>query len=142
MSKTYCAIEQYPYWNEESYNTKPCSDIIIYQPFQTTLCDTECVICCNPFITHNEHIPDYFITECKHEFHYSCIKQWLKYKESCPLCRRHVPMIRDMNKITDDIDNNDYPYGLHYSERDLVITASAINFLLIMDGSTPLRYSP
>ncbi|XP_044762470.1 E3 ubiquitin-protein ligase RNF4-like [Coccinella septempunctata] len=28
------------------------------------------------------------ITECKHEFHYACITDWIKINNTCPCCRR------------------------------------------------------
>ena len=27
---------------------------------------------------------------CKHEFHHSCITDWLQYKNNCPICRTKV----------------------------------------------------
>lgn len=31
------------------------------------------------------------IPTCEHSFHESCLKQWLDYKEACPLCRNEKP---------------------------------------------------
>jgi hypothetical protein len=28
---------------------------------------------------------------CEHSFHMDCIKEWLKVKKSCPVCRKDVP---------------------------------------------------
>ena len=43
-----------------------------------------CSICCEKS-TH-----DNVILDCKHSFHENCIKTWLKYNNSCPLCRCEV----------------------------------------------------
>ena len=31
--------------------------------------------------------------ECAHTFHYSCIVEWGKYKQECPLCRNPIPIL-------------------------------------------------
>ena len=31
--------------------------------------------------------------DCAHTFHYSCIKEWGKYKQECPLCRTRIPIL-------------------------------------------------
>jgi len=28
---------------------------------------------------------------CAHTFHKSCIEEWSKYKQECPLCRKSIP---------------------------------------------------
>jgi hypothetical protein len=30
---------------------------------------------------------------CMHTFHYSCILEWGKYKQECPLCRSRIPIL-------------------------------------------------
>jgi hypothetical protein len=31
--------------------------------------------------------------DCAHTFHYSCIIEWGKYKQQCPLCRSRIPIL-------------------------------------------------
>lgn len=31
--------------------------------------------------------------DCMHTFHYSCINEWGKYKQECPLCRNRIPIL-------------------------------------------------
>lgn len=31
--------------------------------------------------------------DCAHTFHYSCITEWGKYKQECPLCRTPIPIL-------------------------------------------------
>ena len=60
--------------------------------------DYECPICCENF-----NINDFIIiTECKHFFHYKCIKQAIeKNILNCPICRRSIKNI----EINDNINN-------------------------------------
>ena len=44
-----------------------------------------CPICIVDFVYDKD---TYLILTCGHTFHYSCMKEWLKYKNSCPCCRR------------------------------------------------------
>jgi hypothetical protein len=32
---------------------------------------------------------------CVHTFHYSCITEWGKYKQECPLCRTRIPILEE-----------------------------------------------
>ena len=56
-----------------------------------------CVICLEA-IPHN----DFFQTECEHIFHYSCIDNWLKNKNSCPCCR-HI--LNDNEENREELHN-------------------------------------
>lgn len=31
-----------------------------------------------------------FELSCKHDFHESCLKNWIKYKQDCPVCRKKI----------------------------------------------------
>ena len=42
---------------------------------------TECPICME------ECREDTIITSCKHTFHEKCLHEWLKTKDTCPMCR-------------------------------------------------------
>ena len=35
----------------------------------------------------------YMKTPCQHEFHISCLVNWMKVKMECPTCRRELPKL-------------------------------------------------
>lgn len=48
---------------------------------------TECPICFDKFEEDNKVV----ILQCKHYFHYNCIKKWLlEENNTCPICRKEV----------------------------------------------------
>ena len=51
--------------------------------------EKECSICQNNF-SEGEKISE---IACKHFYHYKCIKEWVKIKDSCPLCRKNIPFL-------------------------------------------------
>jgi len=46
-----------------------------------------CAICQEPIPEKNS-----CTLSCKHSFHYSCISEWGKYKQDCPVCRVKIPV--------------------------------------------------
>lgn len=52
--------------------------------------DVECSICQDKFKTFQKLST---LTGCQHTFHFSCIKEWGKYKGECPLCRYKIPIL-------------------------------------------------
>lgn len=30
------------------------------------------------------------ILDCKHSYHYKCVRKWLRYGDTCPLCRKYI----------------------------------------------------
>jgi hypothetical protein len=44
-----------------------------------------CSICLNHFTKRGS-----ILNNCKHIFHKPCLKEWLNYNKSCPLCRRVI----------------------------------------------------
>ena len=48
----------------------------------------DCVICGNN-MEKNEEVTK--LNNCSHSFHYNCISEWGKYKQSCPICRCKIP---------------------------------------------------
>lgn len=34
-----------------------------------------------------------FLPFCNHVFHKNCLKQWVTYKQTCPLCRSEIPIL-------------------------------------------------
>jgi E3 ubiquitin-protein ligase RNF115/126 len=48
----------------------------------------ECVICGNNMCKKEEIT---ILKKCNHTFHYNCIIEWGKYKQSCPVCRGEIP---------------------------------------------------
>lgn len=49
----------------------------------------QCSICFEK-IDLNENL---FDLNCGHDFHESCLNNWIKYKQDCPVCRKSVPFI-------------------------------------------------
>jgi hypothetical protein len=49
----------------------------------------DCAVCLQKF-NLNEKL---CTTNCSHKFHYSCLKEWGKYKQECPLCRSTIPIL-------------------------------------------------
>lgn len=52
-------------------------------------CIEKCCICLDS-IGNNDRVR---ITSCRHKFHYSCIKEWSKKENTCPLCKRRFNFI-------------------------------------------------
>jgi len=48
--------------------------------------DEECKICFDN-ITKGDYILN---LDCKHNFHLECLKEWLHFKQDCPICRSHI----------------------------------------------------
>lgn len=70
-----------PYKNGEIFK-----DII---DISQTIKEYPCSIC-------YEHIPagQKIVTECKHVFHSACIRTWMAFKVTCPLCRRDISYLQ------------------------------------------------
>ncbi|KAL3617249.1 hypothetical protein CASFOL_038996 [Castilleja foliolosa] len=45
-----------------------------------------CVVCLDDVCGQKDKVA--ILDECGHEFHYCCLKKWLRRKNICPLCRR------------------------------------------------------
>jgi len=52
--------------------------------------DKECSICQVKFLP-NDRITT--LEECNHTFHLQCLTEWGMYKQSCPLCRKPIPVL-------------------------------------------------
>lgn len=48
--------------------------------------ETPCPICLDPF-NPKEHL---IATTCEHRFHRKCLKNWIKKKTTCPICRKKL----------------------------------------------------
>ena len=57
---------------------------------KTTELDSNCSVCQNTF-----KLGDILSTlqDCSHTFHHSCLQEWGKYKQECPLCRKAIPIL-------------------------------------------------
>ena len=60
----------------------------------------ECSICLKD-ITQN-----LITTTCGHKYHLPCLKTWVSQRETCPMCRAHVPA-----EIESDVPQSDHPAG-------------------------------
>jgi hypothetical protein len=48
--------------------------------------DLKCMICLEEF----EPSSDVTLTECTHIFHHDCLKEWIRYKKECAVCRIEI----------------------------------------------------
>ncbi|KAL3639164.1 hypothetical protein CASFOL_017071 [Castilleja foliolosa] len=49
-----------------------------------------CAVCLDDVCGQKDKVA--ILDECGHEFHYCCLKQWLRRKNICPICRRTAIM--------------------------------------------------
>jgi hypothetical protein len=73
--------------NSLNSTEKPKKLDIIPRQFEKSDSEKECSICQSHF-SEREKISELL---CKHCYHYSCIKEWVKIKPACPLCRKNIP---------------------------------------------------
>lgn len=68
--------------NLAGYSNKNKLDVIrmLHEYFDYEAPELECAIC-----TDSSH--RLFKLPCNHEFHYKCLKKWVKKNTSCPMCR-------------------------------------------------------
>jgi hypothetical protein len=52
--------------------------------------DNDCTICSTKFSLGNKLTT---LETCNHTFHFSCLEEWGKYKQECPLCRNPIPIL-------------------------------------------------
>ena len=53
--------------------------------------DVECTICFEKL-----KIGDMVsLLSCSHFFHQDCLKEWVHYKPSCPLCKQSIPVVKE-----------------------------------------------
>lgn len=52
---------------------------------------------CLPFLLQEEYVDgdDVGKLDCGHDFHFTCVKQWLVLKNSCPICKMMALACRD-----------------------------------------------
>ncbi|KAK4421526.1 E3 ubiquitin-protein ligase MBR2 [Sesamum alatum] len=55
-----------------------------------------CVVCQDDLCQENSTIG---VLDCRHEYHASCIRQWLKHKNICPLCKAIALRVDDDEQI-------------------------------------------
>ncbi|KAK6123635.1 hypothetical protein DH2020_042623 [Rehmannia glutinosa] len=63
-----------------------------------------CVVCQDQLYKENETVA---YLGCGHAYHVYCIKQWLRGKNLCPLCRAKVVNGEDVDDYNDDDDQDD-----------------------------------
>ena len=51
----------------------------------------ECSICFNVINSYG------YSPGCTHYFHTNCLKQWMRYKRSCPMCRMEIPVEKSLS---------------------------------------------
>lgn len=55
--------------------------------------EVKCSICLRDETSQDDADPLTYISKCLHEFHESCINEWIKIKRSCPICRMNIKCI-------------------------------------------------
>ncbi|CAF2294103.1 unnamed protein product, partial [Brassica napus] len=60
-----------------------------YQTNHSEEIGNECTLC-KSVLAEGEEIRQ--LSACKHEFHVSCIEEWLQTRSNCPNCRADVPV--------------------------------------------------
>lgn len=86
--------------------------------------DCECPICTEPL--HNESYGQILKTPCKHYYHSTCIDEWLRNHNSCPICRQKpyplkscddVDIVLNEYDVSDDDEDNGIPDYFNASEQ-------------------------
>lgn len=49
----------------------------------------ECPICKETYKTNDKICKN----SCSHEFHFSCLEEWIKQNPSCPFCQTEIPIL-------------------------------------------------
>lgn len=78
------------YTMEDDDSLEPDHDIVLdlqEQKVPEEHVDKLCSICHTHFITESRVV---IIPNCNHVFHKSCIEEWVKYKQDCPMCRQPI----------------------------------------------------
>ncbi|RPF81940.1 MAG: hypothetical protein CBC65_001725 [Rhodothermaceae bacterium TMED105] len=64
------------------FQVRSASNVIGWTYPRNFLSPHDCPICMNPIANK-----DLFTCKCSHQFHRSCIQQWLRQDATCPVCR-------------------------------------------------------
>ncbi|KAI9306580.1 hypothetical protein BJ944DRAFT_263330 [Cunninghamella echinulata] len=66
---------------------------------------TECIICQENFGTFNELIK----MPCQHEYHGTCLRQWLHVNATCPICRCPASSILEKRNTLTELQSREEP---------------------------------
>ena len=69
-----------------------------------------CAICLNEIKKDGKNCNIKFNCNHENDFHADCLNNWLKKKNSCPICRKNITNIEKPIKL---IDIYKVKYGLH-----------------------------
>ncbi|KAK7263150.1 hypothetical protein RJT34_30735 [Clitoria ternatea] len=72
-----------------------------FKSAENTLENGECCCICQDDYIHGEEVGKLI---CKHKFHIGCIKQWLRRKNACPICKQTALV---MDAVRDDAGNEE-----------------------------------
>lgn len=96
--------------------------------------DTTCAICIQDY----EPKDIYNITRCYHTFHKSCITEWIRRNNSCPLCKQNIIFI-GINKIytnkkdfTNSVKTLKLVYIINNTYNDRIVITDEITDIITM----------
>ena len=70
-------------YRQESLINELLGNEVLTEETENNLNNKLCSICIEDIVVGNE----YTKLECSHSYHRECLKQWIKVKSTCPLCR-------------------------------------------------------
>ena len=91
-----------------------------------------------------------YTTQCKHEFHITCLTSWHKIRKTCPYCRAPlIPIVGPNAEPYATVPTEAEMYARNLvqdyfdpanPQDNIVVMVTAINFLLKSNGAATLRF--
>lgn len=117
------------------------------QIYQKKACEEQSCPVCLDIIEDKNSV----VTECGHKFHFSCLQESLKSKNSCPMCRKkignHKKMLTESQKeriinetIRHSIHNGTFYMMVYYMSTDSYIHCNSVSAIREMIRM-PLKYA-
>ena len=91
-----------------------------------------------------------YTTQCKHEFHITCLTSWYKIRRTCPYCRAPlIPIVGPNAEPYATVPTEAEMYARNLvqdyfdpanPQDNIAVAIIAINFLLTSNGAATLRF--